>query len=224
MKIRKRNGFTLIELLVVIGILGILASMLLPALARAKGKANTTKCLNNIRQVSLAATMYAGDFDDELPRRQRRENAWMVTLKPYYKDANILKCPSDRFFGEPRSYLINGFNDFWEKTLSAEDYQLVLNWNYSHGMKLSAIPQPSDTIVFGEKRKGSVHVHMDFEQGKGNDTEQVEHAMHGSGNGGGSHFAFGDGSTRFLKRLASVRPQNLWATTDEWRNAPVNIP
>lgn len=230
-----RRAFTLIELMVVIAIIAILAALLMPALSGAKARGNSVKCLNNIRQLGIALTLYAGDNDGHYPARREREDAWPVALLGYYKDVNVLHCPQDRSPHVPssvpapiradmvRSFVINGFNDWFESNLSSNDYRKFKLWLWPAGMRDTAIPQPSDTIVFGEKRTGSRHVHMDFSQGTlGNDVEQIDQSRHqvSGSSGGGANFAFADGSARLLKRGQSISPVNLWAVTDLWRNAP----
>jgi len=225
------QGFTLIELLVVIAIIGILMSILVPAISRAKENARRTKCLSNLRQLQTTLQLYADSNDGRVPSRDYEAGAvWVDRLEPYYTNRKLLHCPKDDKDVD-QSYLLNGFTDYFAMISFAMDWEeffLAYKTGGFEAMRLSDIPKPADTITFGEKRKDSYEdSYMDIwppEYGGSDHLTEVAHGKHGSSRNvrnSGSNYAFADSSVRFLKYGAAFSPKNLWAVTPQLRNAPL---
>lgn len=208
------NGFTLIELLVVISIIAVLASMLLPVLARARESARRIQCVNQMKQIGLAFQLYSDSNNEELPRSQhsafankqlpweravatdlgQASTSWTNLLKSVYR------CPCDR-----RTNSISyGLNVYFELNPDRDDYVgSPQTWR-----KTTSIPRPSATILQAETSSDADHIMAQFWTAP-TDADDVDQKRHGRN----SVYSFVDGHAQareFRMTFDPVRSLDAW--------------
>jgi prepilin-type N-terminal cleavage/methylation domain-containing protein len=233
---RAADGFTLIELLLVVAIISLLAAMLLSSIASVKERSRRTHCAQNLRQLGLSLVLYADDNQDVLPPPQQPSGHWPEQLRRNYTASRLLICASDidtavevvrprlpSADSAPRSYVINAFADYYATAAGTVGTPPV--WDSTPSalrMRRSAIGQPSETIVFGEKATASSAYEVNiFQSPTGSYLADLAENRHGNPTRapkrGGSNASMADGRVQYLPWGESTCPVNRWAVTDLWR-------
>jgi len=231
--VRRRSwgGFTLIELLVVVAIIAILASMLLPALGKAKAKGKAIQCINNLKQVGIAMILYSDEYDGYIPRGNGYP--WFLCYMPYmpeggkdkdFRQVRIYRCASYPNKDSKRQQIITYVINAWKFTGPTDK----VGSEQVGPSKLTGFQVPSDTIHLTDNENGAWRPivtgyqdaitdlndvwspsHLPYSEGATVRRLNPERRVAANRHNEGANSAFLDGHARFLKARSIV--------IDRWR-------
>lgn len=198
-----RSGFTLVEILVVVAIIMILAAILLPVYEVATKRAEAISCLSNLRNLGMAASLYADDYDDRLPparvsdtRSSGSDVGWPALVTNYTRNELLLLCPADAnptaATGTPGPRCSYGIN-----------YELTLVGGYNNSsLRRAELYQESRTILFFESDSSLRTLGM-YQALEGLAAVAPRHAE-------GCNFTFVAGNCKWMRLEQTLSPENLW--------------